>query len=368
VHQGHWTKQDEADDLHRLLRHLGHDSAFVLGTDVGTMTVHAWAQRHPQDVTRLVLSECFLPGFGPEEHLSHLWHFGFHAESEFAAKLVEGREEQYLSWFHPQMTRGGITGDDHAELLRTLTRPGGMRGGFEHYATVPEDGRNARAGSKVEVPVLVLVLHGEYGLPPDVLLNGAREAATDVRAGHTVLGLTRDPSTARDLVVDEVAPVAGDLAQPDTWRPHLDGTDAVVHLVMDLNDPAGTDRGLFAGIAEAEERDGLRRRLVYTTGISAYGRTGVALMDENTPGNPESPIGFRFALESELAANGLAHTVVRPGFIYGGAATTSMTAQWFAAAEAGTPVFYGDTTKRWSRVHVDDLAEATCASSTARCS
>jgi nucleoside-diphosphate-sugar epimerase len=44
--------------------------------------------------------------------------------------------------------------------------------------------------------------------------------------------------------------------------------------------------------------------------------------------------------------------------MYGGAATTSMTGEWFAAAEAKTPVFYGDTTKRWSWVHVDDLAEA----------
>ncbi|MFD7659279.1 NAD-dependent epimerase/dehydratase family protein [Actinosynnema sp. NPDC059797] len=69
-------------------------------------------------------------------------------------------------------------------------------------------------------------------------------------------------------------------------------------------------------------------------------------------------MGFRFALEAELAASGLAHTIVRPGFMYGGPATTSMTAQWFAAAEAGTPVFFGDTTKRWSWAHVDDLADA----------
>ncbi|SEP73437.1 NAD-dependent epimerase/dehydratase family protein [Lentzea albida] len=187
---------------------------------------------------------------------------------------------------------------------------------------------------------------------------GRRVSAALARAGHTVLGLTRDPATAADLVVDEVTPVRGDLAKPDTWREHLDGTDAVVHLVMDLNDPMGTDRTLFAEISEAERRDGRRRHLVYTTGISSYGRTGVALMDENTPGNPESPIGFRFALEAELAASGLAHTVVRPGFLYGGPATTSMTAQWFAAAEEGTPVFYGDIAKRWSWVHVDDLADA----------
>ncbi|ANZ37016.1 hypothetical protein BBK82_13995 [Lentzea guizhouensis] len=180
VPTGHWTKQDEADDLHELLHHLGHDHAFVLGTDVGTMTVHAWAQRHPRDVTRLVLSECFLPGFGLEEHLASLWHFGFHAQSEFAAQLVAGREEQYLTWFWRQMERGGITDADRADLLRTLTRPDGMRGGFEHYASVAQDAVNARAGRKVEVPVLVL--HGEHGLPADVLLTGAREAATDVRA------------------------------------------------------------------------------------------------------------------------------------------------------------------------------------------
>ncbi|MEV6957455.1 NAD(P)-dependent oxidoreductase [Streptomyces sp. NPDC051183] len=189
---------------------------------------------------------------------------------------------------------------------------------------------------------------------------GRRVSAALARAGHTVLGLARDTTTpaARDLAVNEVTAVKGDFSQPDTWRGHLDGTDAVVHLLMDMSDPVGADQRLFAELAAAQERDGRRRHLVFTTGISSYGRTGLPLMDENTPGNPGSPIGFRFSLEKELAASGLAHTVVRPGFMYGGPATTSMTGQWFAAAEAGTPVFYGDTTKRWSWIHVDDLADA----------
>ncbi|MCZ4513070.1 NAD(P)H-binding protein, partial [Streptomyces sp. ActVer] len=162
----------------------------------------------------------------------------------------------------------------------------------------------------------------------------------------------------RGLTADEVTPVEGDFTKPDTWRDHLDGTDAVVHLLLDMNDPVGGDQRLFAELLAAQERDGRRRHLVFTTGISSYGRTGLPLMDENTPGSPESPIGFRFTLEKELAASGLAHTVVRPGFMYGGPASTSMTGQWFAAAEAGSPVFYGDTAKRWSWVHVDDLADA----------
>lgn len=189
---------------------------------------------------------------------------------------------------------------------------------------------------------------------------GRRVSAALARAGHTVLGLARDTAAraALDLAVNEVTPVQGDFSKPETWRGHLDGADAVVHLLMDMSDPIGADQCLFAELAAAQERDGRRRHLVFTTGISSYGRTGLPLMDENTPGNPQSPIGFRFTLEQELAHSGLAHTVVRPGFIYGGPATTSMTGQWFAAAEAGAPVFYGDTAKRWSWVHVDDLADA----------
>ncbi|MEU9878033.1 alpha/beta fold hydrolase [Streptomyces phaeochromogenes] len=181
---GHWTKRDEAEDLHQLLHHLGHGEAHVVGTDVGTMTAHAWAQAYPQDVTRLVLSEAFLPGYGLEEHMNHAnggsWHFGFHAQSDLAAMLTDGKEEQYLGGFWSMMTRGGITDPDRAELLRVYTEPDAMRGGFEHYATLVEDGRAARAYGPVGMPVLVL--NGEHGLPQGVLLGGARDAATDVRA------------------------------------------------------------------------------------------------------------------------------------------------------------------------------------------
>ncbi|MEU4933115.1 alpha/beta hydrolase [Streptomyces yokosukanensis] len=184
VPAGRWTKRDEAEDLHQLLGHLGHERAFVAGTDVGTMTVHAWAQAHPDDISRLVLSEAFLPGYGLEDHMNPAaggsWHFGFHAQSELAALLTEGKEEQYLSGFWSMMTKGGITESDRAELLRAYTRPHAMRGGFEHYATLVDDGRTARAGGVLEMPVLVL--NGEHGLPQHVLLEGARQAAREVSA------------------------------------------------------------------------------------------------------------------------------------------------------------------------------------------
>ena len=214
IPDGHWTKREEAEDLHRLLRHLGHDRAYVVGTDVGTMTAHAWAQRHPDDVERLVLSEAFLPGYGLEEHMNPAtggsWHFGFHAQSELAAMLTAGKEEQYLSGFWTMMTRGGITEADRADLLRTYTRPDAMRGGFEHYATLVQDGRAARADGRLMMPVLVL--NGEYGLPQGVLLEGAHAAADDVRA-DTV------PDAAHTFAADNPAWTADRLTRFFTTAP-----------------------------------------------------------------------------------------------------------------------------------------------------
>ncbi|WP_166459631.1 alpha/beta fold hydrolase [Amycolatopsis pithecellobii] len=181
---GRWTKRDEAEDLHQLLTRLGRTEAEVVGTDIGTMVAHAWAQAYPDEVRHLVLSESHLPGFGLEDHMNPAtggyWHFGFHAQVDLAAMLTEGKEEQYLGPFWQFMTRGGLTDADRAELLRSYRAPGAMRGGFEHYATLVEDGHAARAAGQVTMPVLVL--NGEHGLPQDVLLAGARKAATDVRA------------------------------------------------------------------------------------------------------------------------------------------------------------------------------------------
>ncbi|AXX33298.1 NAD-dependent epimerase/dehydratase family protein [Actinosynnema pretiosum subsp. pretiosum] len=187
---------------------------------------------------------------------------------------------------------------------------------------------------------------------------GSRLAPALRRAGHTVLGLTRDPASpgARALAAAEVIPVAGELGDPASYRAHLAGVDAVVHLAMDLGDPAGSDRALFAELLDAGSP-----HLVYTTGCSSYGRVDAPVLDETTPGNPDSPLAFRFALERELAATGLPHTVLRPGFVYGGDARTSQSGNWFAAGRDGRAVFFGDRARSWTWVHVDDLVDACTA-------
>lgn len=181
---GRYTKRDEAEDLHHLVAHLGFTEVDLVGTDIGSMVAHAYAAAHPTEVRRLVLSEAALPGFGLERLMDVAaggsWHFGFHAQVDLAEMLTAGREDAYLDGFWSMMTAGRMTPAHREELLRAYRAPGGMRGGFEHYATLVEDGRAARAAARLEMPVLVL--NGEHGLPQRILLDGAREAATDVRA------------------------------------------------------------------------------------------------------------------------------------------------------------------------------------------
>ncbi|MFE2842040.1 NmrA family NAD(P)-binding protein [Streptomyces scopuliridis] len=93
---------------------------------------------------------------------------------------------------------------------------------------------------------------------------GSRVSAAPARAGHTVLGLARDLDSpaARQLTIAEATPVQGDFSRPETWRAHLNGVDAVVHLLMDMSDPHGAGQRLFAELAAAQDRDGRRRHLV----------------------------------------------------------------------------------------------------------
>ncbi|MER5523622.1 alpha/beta hydrolase [Streptomyces sp. NPDC002677] len=192
-----YAKNDVAEDLHQLVATL--DPAGTVGTstddtginlvgmDIGAMVAHAYATAHPREVRRLVLSESVLPGFGLEELMNPAtggyWHFGFHMQLDIAELLTAGKEAAYLTpaWAIGSPA-GGLTDADRAEFLRHYTAPGGMRGGFQHYATLLEDGRAIRAATTTRLPMPVLVLNAALGLPQTPLLEGVRQVADDVRA------------------------------------------------------------------------------------------------------------------------------------------------------------------------------------------
>lgn len=183
------------------------------------------------------------------------------------------------------------------------------------------------------------------------------------QAGHQVFGLTRNASKprARDLQQHEVQLAVGDVSQPDSYRQFLVDSDAIVHAMMDFEDPQGTDVTLFDTLQQVAQSSTRNRCFIYTTGCSIYGKRPERVMDETTPANPNHQLAFRLDLEQKLFATVIPNchkVVLRPGFMYGLDGKSSITGMWFGMGEAGKAIYRGDREKGWSWVHVLDLAEA----------
>lgn len=178
--------------------------------------------------------------------------------------------------------------------------------------------------------------------------------------GHTVTGIVRHPDQPRlnILRMQEVMLLTGDVCEPATYRSELARSDVIIHTMLDKKRPFETDRALFGALQALPPRTP-RRRFIYTTGCSIFGKVPVAIMDEHTEPNPDHPLAFRRGLEREaLALSNVSTVVLRPGFMFGNDGFNSVSADWFAMAEDGDPVFRGDRERGWSWIHIADLAEA----------
>lgn len=182
------------------------------------------------------------------------------------------------------------------------------------------------------------------------------------QAGHTVTGFVRNPAPPRlgTLRMQEVRLVVGDVSDPESYHDEVRESDVVIHTAFDRKRLRETDRALMQVLREAPAPQGrARRRLIYTTGSSILGNTSVPVLDETTPPNPQYPLAFRCELEREaLALENVGVTVLRPCFMFGNDGHNSMTSDWFEMAGEGDPVFRGERGRRWTWLHVEDLAEA----------
>src|SRR3954451_15687716 len=99
--------------------------------------------------------------------------------------------------------------------------------------------------------------------------------------GHTVTGLVRHPDQPRLnlLRMQEVALLQGDVGQPESYRAELERSDVIIHTMLDKKGPHETDRALFGALQALPPRTP-RRRFIYTTGCSIFGKLPVPVMDE----------------------------------------------------------------------------------------
>ncbi len=189
-------------------------------------------------------------------------------------------------------------------------------------------------------------------------LIGGAVARRLAAAGYDVVGLARSESSAVKLTDIGYQAAYGDLEDAASIANAVRSVDAVIHAAS----PNDQNSAVYDEVTTRAIIDALRgtsKRFLYTSGCFLYGATGDTPATEDSPLNPLEMVRFRQALEAQIlgaAAYGVHGIIVRPAWVYGNHAWTTMM-MYGSAREHGAARYVGNGQNRWTCVHVDDLAD-----------
>jgi haloacetate dehalogenase len=182
---GH-DKRTKAEDLHQLIRALGHESATVVAHDRGARVAHRWALDHPADVERLVVMDV-IPTREMWRRMDAdlargAWHWLFHLQPDLPELLAGANTDAYLRFLIDNWSHVPLPDEDVAEYVRAFTRPGALRAGFDDYrAAFPDDAAHDDADHGRRIAMPLLALWGEHSFLRSIdALEVWREYADDV--------------------------------------------------------------------------------------------------------------------------------------------------------------------------------------------
>lgn len=160
-----YTKANMAKDIHELVMSLGHKKIEIVGHDIGLMVAYAYAAQYPDEVSKIVLMDAFLPGVGDWKSvwlMRDLWHFHFYGETPLA--LVTGRERIYLEHFWNDFAADrhhSVPEADRVLYAKAFAKPNHVQAGFHYFKAFEQDAQDFAAFAKTQLSVPMLVLTGE---------------------------------------------------------------------------------------------------------------------------------------------------------------------------------------------------------------
>lgn len=175
------TKFEIAKVIDEILNAEKLNDVTVLGTDIGMMVAYSLAANFPEIISKVILGEGALPGFGLEELMDVAkggsWHFGFQMQAKMAASVIAGNERKYYSNFYKIMSNSGSQDefiDKHIAFYQTEKQ---SLDGFYHYQTLLEDAKFNQENPNQRLTMPVLILNGEQGIPQFVTENSVKQVA-----------------------------------------------------------------------------------------------------------------------------------------------------------------------------------------------
>lgn len=175
------TKFEVAKAINEILVENSLKDVVVLGTDIGMMVAYSLAANFSERISKVILGEGSLPGFGLEELMDVAkggsWHFGFQMQAKMASSVIAGNERAYYSNFYKIMSNSGSQDkfiDKHISYYQTQEQ---SLGGFYHYQTLLEDAKFNQENPNKFLKMPVLVLNGSQGIPQFVTENCVKQVA-----------------------------------------------------------------------------------------------------------------------------------------------------------------------------------------------
>jgi haloacetate dehalogenase len=156
-----YSKRALAGDIHRLMRHLGHERYAVVGHDRGAYVASRLALDHPEAVTHLAILES-IPILEVIERCdarfaSAWWHWFFFAQAEKPERAILADPN---AWYAntPGQLGAGEPWDDYQ---RAIHDPPTVHAMLEDYRAGlgidrRHDEADRRAGRRIQCPLLVL--------------------------------------------------------------------------------------------------------------------------------------------------------------------------------------------------------------------
>jgi pimeloyl-ACP methyl ester carboxylesterase len=182
--------------IHALMASLGFQKAEVVGHDIGLMVAYAYAATYPDETTKLVVMDAFLPGVDGWEAVYNnpgIWHFRFNGPTP--ERLVKGRERTYFDYFWNDFAADktrSIPEADRKAYAAAYSRPGRMKAGWAYFVSFNRAAKDFAELARTPLTMPVLAIGGEKSLG-EVLGAQMRSVARDVtvivlkNTGHWIL-------------------------------------------------------------------------------------------------------------------------------------------------------------------------------------
>jgi len=211
------------------------------------------------------------------------------------------------------------------------------------------------ASQEIENGVLVVGAAGFIGL-------GVARAFR--RAGRTVYGVVRSEKAAQELLRNEIIPVlVPDAHQIDKYVSYINHASVIIDTTSVIReaDPNALPKALIKAADEASKNRPFylpKKTFIYTSGILVYDHDE-RIRDETWPlgtGNIAKTRGV--AEEATVRAEHLNGIVIRPGWVFGYDNGRQLGDWLFGGKQQKITIAGVRHERKYSWVHVDDLAEA----------